>query len=81
MGQRDNIPELTENMFCAGMTEGTKDTCGGDSGGAFTLKRGGVYWAAGIVSWGINCGTKGVFGVYTRVGNYVDWIKKTMADN
>ncbi|KAJ8287792.1 hypothetical protein COCON_G00004510 [Conger conger] len=73
------IPDLTDNMFCAGFSMGGKDTCGGDSGGAFAIRQpDGPYWAAGIVSWGIGCGKRGVYGVYTRVNNYSDWIKKTM---
>ncbi|XP_064167159.1 complement component 1, r subcomponent [Anguilla rostrata] len=75
-------PDLTDNMFCAGFPEGTKDTCRGDSGGALALREKDQepYWAAGIVSWGFNCGVTGVYGVYTRVGNYLDWIKKTMEE-
>ncbi|KAJ8289889.1 hypothetical protein GJAV_G00006450 [Gymnothorax javanicus] len=82
-GQRHEheVSSLTGNMFCAGFTEGSKDTCQGDSGGAFVLKESNEYWAAGIVSWGINCGIQGNYGVYTRVQNYVEWIKKTMSEN
>lgn len=68
---------LTDNMFCAGNFEGGKDSCMGDSGGAYVLKEGDYFWAAGIVSWGINCGEPGTYGVYTCVANYVDWIKRT----
>ncbi|XP_029958965.1 complement component 1, r subcomponent isoform X2 [Salarias fasciatus] len=75
------IPNLTDNMFCAGIPEGGKDSCQGDSGGPFTLTENGRFWAAGIVSWGANCGMKDRYGVYTRVANYVNWIKKTMQEN
>ena len=34
------------------------------------------YYVHGIVSWGNpNCGTEGTYGVYTRVENFVDWVK------
>ena len=71
---------LTDNLLCAGNSEGGKDSCTGDSGGAYILKEGDYFWAAGIVSWGINCGEPGQYGVYTRVANYVDWIKKTIEE-
>lgn len=72
---------FSENMFCAGFPEGKKDSCQGDSGGPFSLRKGDRFWAAGIISWGIGCGEAGKYGVYTRVGNYLDWIQKTMQEN
>lgn len=69
---------VTENMFCAGYYEGGKDTCLGDSGGAFVLLDDLSHsWVAqGLVSWGgpEECGSKQVYGVYTKVSNYVDWV-------
>jgi len=76
-----NLPNLTNNMFCAGIPEGGKDSCQGDSGGPFTLTEDGQFWAAGIVSWGEKCGKEGAYGVYTKVTNYLDWINKTMQEN
>ncbi|KAG8009967.1 Complement C1r-A subcomponent [Nibea albiflora] len=78
---RTHVPNLTNNMFCAGIPEGGKDSCQGDSGGPFTVSEDGQFWAAGIVSWGVDCGQQGTYGVYTRVSNYVDWINKTMQEN
>ncbi|MGH0127704.1 UNVERIFIED_CONTAM: hypothetical protein FKN15_021534 [Acipenser sinensis] len=80
------IPQLTDNMFCTGRVEGGEDTCSGDSGGAFTLLReveGGAeeFYAAGIVSWGVDCGKKGNYGVYTRVERYLSWIQQTIQGN
>ncbi|XP_031432890.1 transmembrane protease serine 9-like [Clupea harengus] len=74
----DAIYRYTENMFCAGFPEGGKDSCTGDSGGAFAFKKDGRYWAAGIVSWGVGCGEPGYYGVYTRVSKYTDWINRIM---
>ncbi|XP_068998590.1 complement component 1, r subcomponent [Embiotoca jacksoni] len=79
--KRFDIPNLTNNMFCAGVPEGGKDSCQGDSGGPFTLANNGRFWAAGIVSWGIDCGQRGTYGVYTKVSHYLDWINKTMQEN
>uniref|UniRef100_A0A4W6CUB6 complement subcomponent C1r n=1 Tax=Lates calcarifer TaxID=8187 RepID=A0A4W6CUB6_LATCA len=78
---RANIPSLTNNMFCAGVPEGGKDSCQGDSGGPYALNDNGRFWAAGIVSWGVDCGKQGMYGVYTRVTSYVDWINKVMQEN
>ncbi|XP_028984801.1 calcium-dependent serine proteinase-like [Betta splendens] len=70
----------THNMFCAGK-EG-KDSCQQDSGGPFTTPvlsaRGGPYSLMGIVSWGPPCGERKYKGYYTKVKNYVDWIKETI---
>lgn len=74
------ISNITENMFCAGFQEGGKDTCTGDSGGAFALERDGRFWAVGIVSWGVGCGEPGYYGVYTRISKYTDWINTVMAN-
>uniref|UniRef100_A0A8D0D1R3 Vitamin K-dependent protein C n=1 Tax=Sander lucioperca TaxID=283035 RepID=A0A8D0D1R3_SANLU len=78
---RDNVPRLTNNMFCAGVPEGGQDSCLGDNGGPYALRDDGRFWAAGIVSWGVDCGKQGTYGVYTRVTNYMHWINKTMQEN
>lgn len=71
---------ITDNMFCAGFFEGGRDTCLGDSGGAFVtedqLTR--RWVVSGLVSWGgpEECGSRRVYGVYTRVASYVEWIEK-----
>ncbi|KAG2470169.1 C1S protein, partial [Polypterus senegalus] len=63
---------FTENMFCAG-TSG-RDSCQGDAGGAFAVpdRNTGDYHIEGIISWGFECGS---YGVYTKVANYLEWIK------
>ncbi|XP_050932001.1 complement C1r subcomponent isoform X2 [Lates calcarifer] len=73
--------KLTNNMVCAGVPEGGKDSCSGDAGNPYALSDDGQFWAAGISSWGVGCARPGKYGVYTRVGNYLDWINKTMQEN
>lgn len=66
---------FTPNMFCAGAPRERRDTCQGDSGGALAVRDPVTHrWVAtGIVSWGISCGKS--YGFYTKVINYLDWIK------
>lgn len=79
---RSTIYNITENMFCAGFYEGGRDTCLGDSGGGFVTKdpHSGRWVVQGLVSWGgpEGCGSRQVYGVYTRVANYASWLHKTM---
>ncbi|XP_026512133.1 serine protease 55-like [Terrapene carolina triunguis] len=71
------LPELTENMLCAGSAEGRKDACQGDRGGPLVCTYGDVmkWFALGIVSWGEGCGEKQHPGMYTFIFNYLEWIQ------
>ncbi|XP_029682378.1 trypsin-2-like [Takifugu rubripes] len=68
---------ITENMICAGSVLGGKDACQGDSGGPLICD--GKF--EGIVSWGIGCAYAYFPGVYTKVRNYVEWIKWVTQNN
>lgn len=79
---------LTGNMICAGETSGERDACNGDSGGPLFVKNGDDITQVGIVSWGegpmdesVACGHANAYGVYTRLGNYKDWIASTVDGN
>jgi secreted trypsin-like serine protease len=74
--------KVTENMWCAGTPKGGKDSCQGDSGGFIGADTGAKQFAQlGIVSWGIGCARKDLFGVYTRVANFTAWIDETQKNN
>lgn len=64
---------LTENMLPAGLAQGGKDSCSGDSGGPLLVPAPvGVGWMqAGIVSFGAEgCGLPDNYGVYSRVEKF-----------
>ncbi|XP_036314529.1 complement C1r subcomponent [Pipistrellus kuhlii] len=71
---------FSQSMFCAGDPTQKRDACQGDSGGVFAVRDDGTdrWVATGIVSWGIGCGNG--YGFYTKLLNYLDWIKKEMEE-
>ncbi|XP_065332045.1 trypsin-1-like [Cloeon dipterum] len=73
---------ITDNMICAGYTEGKKDACQGDSGGPMHINiAAGVTELIGIVSWGRGCARPNFPGVYTNVATYLDWINNQMTSD
>ncbi|MFZ7091322.1 serine protease [Primorskyibacter sp. 2E233] len=74
-------PIVTDNMFCAGRPEGGIDSCQGDSGGFIGHESDTGEWTQfGVVSWGIGCARPELFGVYTKVANYTDWIAEVQTN-
>ncbi|KAJ7410033.1 coagulation factor IX-like protein [Pitangus sulphuratus] len=69
---------VTDNMLCAGHGTAAADACKGDSGGPFTASHHNTWFLLGIVSWGEGCAQQGKYGVYTRVANYIPWIKEVV---
>ena len=67
---------ILDDMLCAAVDGGGKDSCQGDSGGPLFVPRSIGGWAqVGVVSFGIGCGTATHPGVYSRVSYYIDWIR------
>lgn len=72
-GQRVN-----KDHVCAGYSEGGRDSCQGDSGGPLIRHVNGLSELVGIVSFGYGCAQKATPGVYTRVANFLPWIKANL---
>ncbi|XP_039274585.2 A disintegrin and metalloproteinase with thrombospondin motifs gon-1-like isoform X2 [Styela clava] len=74
--------KIPANTICAGHIGGGADTCGGDSGGPFVcMSDNSTRFLYGITSFGpVQCGSKQSPGIYTKVGNFLPWIKKTIDD-
>jgi hypothetical protein len=74
----DAYSNLTDNMLCAGVPGGGKDSCQGDSGGPLVYNNTGEWQQVGVVSFGVGCAEADFPGVYARVSRYLDWINEHM---
>merc|ERR1712018_942352 len=71
---------LDDSFLCAGGQPG-KDTCKGDGGGPLVCpskSNPGQYEQAGIVAWGLGCGsdTPGVYADVKQALRFIDWATK-----
>ena len=74
---------ITDRMICAGLADGGKDACSGDSGGPLMVERTSAenpdateWLEVGIVSWGRGCALPDSYGVYTRVSEIYNWVQE-----
>ncbi|XP_073502343.1 mast cell tryptase-like [Phyllobates terribilis] len=75
-----DVPIILDDMICSGYRYGGKDSCQGDSGGPLVCKVQGVWYQAGVVSWGDGCALSNRPGVYTLVTAYTSWIQSYVPD-
>ncbi|RXN12063.1 transmembrane protease serine 11B [Labeo rohita] len=68
------VGNITDNMICAGLLEGGKDSCQGDSGGPMVSKQSSVWVQSGIISFGTGCARPETPRVFARVSRYQEWI-------
>jgi len=75
---------ITDQMLCANVEGGGKDSCQGDSGGPLVtagtgdgVTAGENYELIGVVSWGDGCAEADHPGVYARVTKQLEWIYDT----
>lgn len=61
-------------QFCAGLPQGGKDACAGDSGGPYVVDD----RLVGVVSYGTGCGRPGYPGVYTKLSAYADQVREQL---
>lgn len=80
-GFRVLICFLRPTQICAGLEDGGKDACQGDSGSPLLIDDAatGRAQVIGIVSAGIGCARPKLPGIYTRVSSYHGWIAAKMA--
>ncbi len=75
-----NDYHLIDSQLCAGVPEGGKDTCFGDSGGPLAVFDGQAWRQVGITSFGGKasgppCAGAEAYGVYSRVSAFVDFVQ------
>ncbi|XP_034448543.1 serine protease 27-like [Hippoglossus hippoglossus] len=75
------VGTITDNMICAGLRAGGKDSCQGDSGGPMVSKQNSRWIQEGVVSFGEGCALPNFPGVYTRVSRYQAWINSHVTTN
>ncbi len=66
---------ITADMILAGAPG--KDSCQGDSGGPLVVEDGNNWYkVAGVVSFGVGCGSPGYPGAYARVSYFENWLSE-----
>ncbi|KAI7811406.1 hypothetical protein IRJ41_014150 [Triplophysa rosa] len=69
---------ITDNMMCAGLSDGGKGSCYFDNGGPLVTKQGSRWIQSGIVFQECDISFPSVF---TRLSKYQDWINTQIVNN
>ncbi|KAJ8969697.1 hypothetical protein NQ317_004130 [Molorchus minor] len=73
--------KIQETQLCAGHEQGGIDACWADSGGPLMVsseKQNNQMMVVGVVSTGIGCARPYLPGIYTRVSEYIPWIRQIL---
>lgn len=78
--------DIGDTKICARDVNNKIDACQGDSGGPMVVSEQGPdgkyrYHLIGVVSFGYRCNVPGFPGVYTRVTEYDEWIRKKIIED
>lgn len=76
--------EIDKSKICARDVQDKIDACQGDSGGPMMIDKPGTdgksrFYLIGVVSFGYRCAVPGFPGVYSRITEYDEWIRNTIA--
>jgi secreted trypsin-like serine protease len=81
--KENSYAELTDAMLCA--ADPNEDSCQGDSGGPLFVEGnhpdGAEDVQVGIVSWGFGCAQEKFPGVYSRISEGYEWIRRQVCTN
>lgn len=69
---------FSSGLLCAGYTDIPQPSCQGDDGSPLVTLYGSTHFLTGVVAWGRGCSAPGIYGVYTNVADYVDWVEGVM---
>ncbi|KAF4522293.1 hypothetical protein B566_EDAN011001 [Ephemera danica] len=67
--------KIISSQMCAGFEQGGRDSCWADSGGPLMVGESDSTVVVGVVSTGVGCARPKLPGLYTRVSDYVEWIR------
>lgn len=71
---------IEDTMLCAGFQQGGADGCIGDSGGPLVINNLSGTYQVGISSFGDGCAEPNLYGIYTRVTAFSEFIQEHICE-